>query len=279
MPKLLRDPLLHFLILGSLLFVVYTALNPPAETMAGNLIRVTQGDIDRLRQIFEKQRQYPPTAEELQGLIQAHLKEEVLYREALAMGLDKDDAIVRRRMAQKLEFLITDVTVPSEVDDAVLMEFYEKNAADYMRAARLSFRHIYFNPDRHGERLLDEANVALQNLQTTGAGLQAPDDMGDRSMLETRFQQKSTLEISRVFGSEFSDSIATLTPGSWQGPIRSGYGLHLVFVNEREAGGRHAFAEVRERVKNDYLFELRQSRNEEVLDKLKSRYEIVVDGK
>jgi len=279
MPKLLRDPLLHFLILGSLLFVVYTALNPPAETMAGNLIRVTQGDIDRLRQIFEKQRQYPPTAEELQGLIQAHLKEEVLYREALAMGLDKDDAIVRRRMAQKLEFLITDVTVPSEVDDAVLMEFYEKNAADYMRAARLSFRHIYFNPDRHGERLLDEANVALQTLQTTGAGLQAPDDMGDRSMLETRFQQKSTLEISRVFGSEFSDSIATLTPGSWQGPIRSGYGLHLVFVNEREAGGRHAFAEVRERVKNDYLFELRQSRNEEVLDKLKSRYEIVVDGK
>lgn len=279
MPKLLRDPLLHFLILGTLLFVVYTALNPPAETMAGNQIRVTQGDIDRLRQIFEKQRQYPPTAEELQGLIQAHLKEEVLYREALAMGLDKDDAIVRRRMAQKLEFLITDVTVPDEVDDAVLLAFYETNAADYMRAARLSFRHIYFNPDRRGERLLDEANAALQTLQTTGAGLQAPDDMGDRSMLGTQFQQKSTLEISRVFGSEFADGIVTLTPGSWQGPIRSGYGLHLVLVYEREAADRHAFAEVRERVKNDYLFELRQSRNEEVLDKLKSRYEIVVDGK
>jgi len=279
MPKLLRDPLLHFLILGTLLFVVFTALNPPAETMAGNQIRVTQGDIDRLRQIFEKQRQYPPTEEELQGLIQAHLKEEVLYREALAMGLDQDDAIVRRRMAQKLEFLITDVTVPDEVDDAVLLAFYEKNAAGYMRAARLSFRHIYFNPDRRGERLLDEANAALQTLQTTGAGLQAPDDMGDRSMLETQFHQKSTVEISRVFGSEFADGIATLTPGSWQGPIRSGYGLHLVLVYEREAADRHAFAEVRERVKNDYLFELRQSRNEEVLDKLKSRYEIVVDGK
>ena len=279
MPKLLRDPLLHFLILGSLLFVVYIAMNPPADATAGNQIRVTQGDIDRLRQIFEKQRQYPPTAEELQGLIQAHLKEEVLYREALAMGLDKDDAIVRRRMAQKLEFLITDVTVPDEVDDAVLMEFYEKNAVDYMRAARLSFRHIYFNPDRRGERLLDEANAALQTLQTTGAGLQAPDDMGDRSMLETQFQQKSTVDISRLFGSEFADSIATLAPGSWQGPIRSGYGLHLVIVYEREAAGRHSFAEVRERVKNDYLFELRQSRNDEVLDKLKSRYEIVVDGK
>ncbi|MCP4769244.1 MAG: peptidyl-prolyl cis-trans isomerase [Gammaproteobacteria bacterium] len=279
MPKLLRDPLLHFLILGTLLFVVYTALNPPADATAGNLIRVTQGDIDRLRQVFEMQRQYPPTAEELQGLIQAHLKEEVLYREALAMGLDKDDAIVRRRMAQKLEFLITDVTVPDEVDDNVLMAFYEKNATAYIRAARLSFRHIYFNPDRRGERLLDEAHAALQTLQSTGAGLQAPDDMGDRSMLETQFQQKSTVEISRVFGGEFADSIATLTPGSWQGPIRSGYGVHLVIVYEREVAGRHAFAQVRERVKNDYLFELRQSRNEEVLEKLKSRYEIVVDGK
>ena len=279
MPKLLRDPLLHFLILGSLLFVVYYALNPPVEATAANQIRVTQGDIDRLRQVFEKQRQYTPTAEELQSLIQAHLKEEVLYREALAMGLDKDDAIVRRRMAQKLEFLITDVTVPDEVDDAVLLEFYEKNITDYMRAARLSFRHIYFNPDRRGERFLDEANAALQTLQSTGAGLQAPDDMGDRSMLETQLQQKSTVEISRIFGSEFADSIATLTPGSWQGLIRSGYGVHLVFVYEREAGGRHAFAEVRDRVENDYLFELRQSRNEEVLDKLKSRYEIVVDGK
>ena len=279
MPKLLRDPLLHFLILGSLLFVIYTALNPPAETTAGNLIRITQGDIDRLRQSFEKQRQYPPTAEELQGLIQAHLKEEVLYREALAMGLDDDDAIVRRRMAQKLEFLITDVTVPDEVDDSVLLEFYEKKATDYMRAARLSFRHIYFNPDYRGERLLDEANAALQTLQSTGAGLQASDDMGDRFMLEAQFHQVSTIEIARVFGSEFADSIATLTPGGWQGPIRSGYGVHLVIIYEREAAGRHAFAEVRERVKTDYLFELRQRRNEAVLEKLKSRYEIVIDGK
>ena len=137
---------------AGLMFVVYYAMNPASESSAENLIRITQGDIDQLRQLFEKQRRYPPTEDELQGLIQSHLKEEVLYREALAMGLDKDDTIVRRRMAQKLEFLITDVTVPSEVDDDLLMAFYEENAGDYMRAARLSFRHIYFNPDRRGER-------------------------------------------------------------------------------------------------------------------------------
>ena len=279
MLKLLRDPLLHFLVLGTLLFVIYYAMNPPGEAVAENQIRVTQGDVDRLRQAFQKQRQYPPTPQELQGLVQAHLKEEVLYREALAMGLDKDDAIVRRRMAQKLEFLITDVTVPDDVDDSQLKAFYEENAADYMRSTSLSFRHIYFSPDRRGERLLDEARAALQTLQSTQAGLMAADDMGDRSMLEAHFRQKSTTEISRIFGNEFANEIVTLTPGSWQGPIRSGYGVHLVFVYEREAASRHAFAAVRERIKTDYQFALRQSRNEEVLEKLKSRYEIVIDGK
>jgi parvulin-like peptidyl-prolyl isomerase len=255
--RLLRDPLLHFLLLGTLLFAVYYALNPAGESSQENLIRVTQGDIERLRQAFEKQRQYQPTEEELQGLIQAHLKEEVLYREALAMGLNKDDAIVRRRMAQKLEFLITDVTVPDEVDDSLLLTFYEENA---------------------GERLLVEADAALQTLQSTGAGLQAADDLGDRFMLSTSFQQNSTFQISRVFGSEFSERIVELAPGSWQGPIRSGYGLHLVFVYEREDASLQAFTEVRERVMTDYLFELRQSRNEEVLEKLKSRYRIVIES-
>lgn len=278
MLRLLRDPLLHFLLLGTLLFAVYYALNPAGESSQENLIRVTQGDIERLRQAFEKQRQYQPTEEELQGLIQAHLKEEVLYREALAMGLNKDDAIVRRRMAQKLEFLITDVTVPDEVDDSLLLTFYEENAADYMRAASLSFRHIYYNPDLRGERLLVEADAALQTLQSTGAGLQAADDLGDRFMLSTSFQQNSTFQISRVFGSEFSERIVELAPGSWQGPIRSGYGLHLVFVYEREDASLQAFTEVRERVMTDYLFELRQSRNEEVLEKLKSRYRIVIES-
>jgi hypothetical protein len=202
-------------------------LNPAGETTAENRIVVSQGDIDRLRQIFQKQRKYQPTSEELQGLVQAHLKEEVLYREALAMGLDRDDTIVRRRMAQKLEILITDVTVPKEVEDSTLMAFYEGNAEDYTRAARLSFRHIYFSPDRRGQRVLDAANAALQTLQSTGSGLSAPDDLGDRFMLETRYRQNSTTEVSRLFGNEFTERIAALEPGSWQGPIRSGYGLHL----------------------------------------------------
>lgn len=278
MQKLLREPLLHFLLLGTVIFAAYSLLNPAVDSATSNLIRVTQGDIDRFKQIFQKQWQRLPTYEELQGIIRSHLKEEILYREALAMGLDKDDTIVRRRLAQKVEFLVSDVSVPQEVEVKELMAFYQDNTDRYTRPAKLSFRHIYFNPDRRGERTLDEANATLQTLQATKAGIKVAEDLGDRFMFPAVYQHAFTDEITRDFGREFTDNLTSLTPGSWQGPVRSGYGMHLVFIHEREAAAIIPFAEVRERVKNDYLYELRQRRNEEVLDKLKARYEIVIEG-
>ena len=276
--KILKEPLFHFLLLGAVIFVVYFMLNPAVDN-AGNQIRVTQGDVERFKQVFQKQWQRQPTKEELQGLIRAHLKEEVLYREALAMGLEKDDTIVRRRLAQKVEFLITDITVPTEVDDKELMAFYEKNAARYTRAARLSFRHIYFNPDIRGERTMDEANATLHTLQSTNAGMIVPDNYGDRYMLPLQYESAAEDEVARAFGRDFAEELVQLEPGRWQGPVRSGYGMHLVYIQQRTAASVYPFNEVRERVKNDYLFDLRQTRNEEVLEKLKARYEIIVDGK
>lgn len=278
MLKIVRDPLVHFLLLGLLVFLVYFIMNPTDESTAGNQIRITQGDVDRFKQMFQKQWQRPPSAEELQGLIRAHLKEEILYREALAMGLDKDDTIVRRRLAQKVEFLIADVTVPTEVDDATLLAFYQKHAENYSRPAKLTFRHIYFNPDQRGERILDEANATLQTLQAVQAGMQVAEDLGDRFMLPQEYRQASTDDIARDFGREFTDKLAAVAPGHWQGPIKSGYGVHLVYIEQRDNASAHPFAEVRERVKNDYLFELRQTRNAEVLEKLKARYEIVIEA-
>lgn len=275
--KIVRDPLVHFLLSGAVLFMAYHLLNPGDSAATSNQIRITQGDIERFEKIFQKQWQRLPTREELQGLINAHLKEEILYREALAMGLDKDDTIVRRRLAQKVEFLIADVAVPSEVAEQELQAFYENNAAHYTRPAKLSFRHIYFNPDQRAGRTLDEANASLKTLQSTNAGIGATADLGDRFMLQSRYQQISSDEIAREFGRDFADTLVTLTPGIWQGPIKSGYGVHLVFITEREAASVYPFAEVRERVKNDYLYELRQTRNDEVLEKLKSRYEIVIE--
>lgn len=277
MHKILRDPLVHFLALGAILFTAYSVINPSENRAASNQIQITKGDIERFEQLYRKLWQRPPTQEELQGLINAHVKEEVLYREALAMGLDKDDAIVRRRLAQKVEFLISNVTLPSDVEDRDLMAFYENNASRYSRSAILSFRHIYFNPDQRGQRTLDEANTTLQTLKETKAKSEAGTELGDRFLLQTQYQQKTTDEIARDFGHEFADKLESLEPGAWHGPIRSGYGIHLVFIEERESSGTYPFSEVRERVRDDYLFNLRQTQNEAVVEKLKSRYEIIVE--
>jgi hypothetical protein len=276
MLKILREPLFHFLILGAVFFLVYYWLNPSDQSSSNNQIQVSQNDIDRFTQIFQKQWNRKPTRQEMDGLVRAHLKEEILYREALALGLEKDDTIVRRRLAQKMEFLITDVVVPSEVEDKELMAFYQKHPERYTRAARISFRHIYFNPDQRGERLLNEANVTLATLKATNAGADVRDNYGDRFMLQQQYSLQSVDQTARMFGGEFADKLVGLTPGSWQGPIRSGYGVHLVYIQQREAASVYPFTEVRERIKNDYLFDLRTARNEEMLEKLKMRYEITI---
>lgn len=276
-PQVLREPFTHFLLIGLAIFVAFYWTNPDWSSERDNTITITLGDIDRYKQIFRKQWQRDPSKEELEGLIRSHLKEEVLYREALALGLEKDDTIVRRRLAQKMEFLITDATVPAEIDDKELMTFYEKNQSRYMQTARLSFTHIYFNPDQRGERLLDEAQATLKTLQTTRASSKVPHDYGDRFMLNSVYTQKSTDEIAREFGERFAFELTTLTPGRWEGPVESGYGLHLVYVSQHEQASVLPFNDVRERIKNDYLFELRQERNEQVLDKLKERYQIIIE--
>jgi len=277
MHKILRDPLVHFLVLGAVMFATYSWLNPVDDVAGSNQIRITSGDIARFEKIYRKLWQRPPTQQELQGLIDAHIKEEVLYREALAMGLDKDDAIVRRRLAQKTEFLIADVTLPSEIDDSALMDFYQDNASRYSRSAVLSFRHIYFNPDQRGERTLNEASAALQTLRETKATSDAGSELGDRFMLQKQYQNKSSDDIARDLGRDFADRLETLEPGTWQGPVSSGYGIHLVFIEDRQSSGTYPFNEVRDRVRDDYLFDLRQKQNESVVEKLRSRYEIIIE--
>jgi peptidyl-prolyl cis-trans isomerase C len=276
--KFFKEPLLHFLLLGAMIFMAYFIFNPGVSD-SGNQIYIGQNDIVRFVKIFQKQWQREPTKEELEGLIRAHVKEEILYREALALGLEKDDTIVRRRLAQKMEFLITDVTVPEEVDDKDLMAFYEKHRQRYSRAANFSFRHIYFNPDIRGERMLEEAKATLDTLQSTNAGVVVPDTYGDRFLLPLQYKSATEDEIARALGRDFVEQLLQLEPGKWQGPIRSGYGMHLVYIEQRDVAAVYPFNEVRERVKNDYLYELRQQRNDEVLQKLKARYEVIIDGK
>jgi len=276
MKKIFKDPLFHFLIIGFAIFALYGVLNKDRASNNINVINVSNADIEQLKALWHKQWQRPPTKEELDGLVESHIREQVFYREALAMGLDKDDTIVRRRLMQKMEFLVADVSLPDEPDANALQEYYQNHLDRYREPARLSFSHIYFNVDQRGERAEQEAKAVLGSLIKTGANSNYPADYGDRIMLQSTYANRTTEEIARDFGQQFVEQLISLPSKQWYGPLRSGYGLHLVYISDVEPSRVYELGEVKEQVKNDYLFDLRHQANKKVYEKLRERYEINV---
>ncbi len=271
-----REPLVHFLAIGAFLFAAYLWLNDPYATSTSTRIEVSANDIDLLRTRWMKQWQRPPTQPELESLIEAHIREEVLYREALALGLDKDDTIVRRRMAQKVEFLVADLAVPTEPDEAELRAYFQENQERYRQPVSLSFAHIYFNPDRRGSSIQRDAQAELDRLQAVKESPERARERGDRFMLAHEYVEKSAPEIARDFGQAFVRRLVELEPETWQGPVASGYGLHLVYISDRTESRLPEFAAVREKVENDFLIDRRREVNELAYQRLRERYEIVV---
>ncbi len=275
--RLLREPLVHFLAIGVLLFVLYALVSDDRRD-AGNRIEISAADVDQLMLIFEKQWQRSPTPQELQGLIDARIREEVLYREALALGLDEDDTIVRRRLVQKVEFLMADGDGVSEPDDETLQAYFIKNAQYYRKPARLSFSHVFFSPDQRGEQAASDAEVLLARLRAQSPRVtQAPDE-GDPIMLPPVYVNRGTEEISRDFGPFFAQQLSELETGQWHGPITSGYGLHLVYIDSRDKSRLPPLEQVRERVVNDWLVEQKHAADKRIYERLRSRYQVnVVD--
>ena len=271
-----REPLVHFLAIGAFLFVAYLWLNDPYATSSSTRIEVSANDIDLLRTRWMKQWQRPPTQPELESLIEAHIREEVFYREALALGLDKDDTIVRRRMAQKVEFLVADLAVPTEPDEAELRAYFQENQERYRQPVSLSFTHIYFNPDRRGSSIHRDAQAELHRLQAAKESPERTRERGDRFMLAHEYVEKSAPEIARDFGQAFEKRLVELEPETWRGPVASGYGLHLVYISDRTESRLPEFAAVREKVENDFLIDRRREVNELAYQRLRERYEIVV---
>ncbi len=278
MKRLLREPLLHFLLIGGVLFAVYATLNRVRPAPASSTqIEITKGDIEQLRQAWQMQWKRPPTTDELDGLVAGEVRERVLAREAMKLGLDQDDTIVRRRLAQKLEFMLQDVATLPEPTEDELARYLAKNSAAYAAPARLSFSHIYFSATNRTDAEQD-AKSALQRLRI-GNGESAATTYGDPFLLDFEFQDKPLSEIEQTFGHEFSAAVASLATGEWQGPVRSTYGWHLVKVTTRAAARVPTLADVRERVKRDFAEEQRRKTNDEVFERLKSQYVIVVQGR
>ena len=273
--RVLREPLVHFLAIGALLFVLF-GLASDDRAAVGNRIEITSADVEQLVLIFQKQWQRAPDARELKGLMNARVREEVLYREALAMGLDKEDTIVRRRLAQKVEFLMGDAGGVTEPDDETLRAYYEENADRYREPQRLSFSQVYFNTDRRGEQAANDAEALLARLRAVSPPVTRATEAGDPFMLPLSYVDRRTDEIARDFGPSFAQEIGKLEPGQWDGPITSGYGLHLVYIDSREDGGLPPLDQVRSRVVNDWQYDQKQAADARIYEHLRSRYEVVM---
>lgn len=274
----LRNPLLQFVILGTALFFLFRLVRAP-RSIEGQRIEITQAQIERLAEVFSLQWKRPPTEQELEGLVDSYIREEILYREALALGLDRDDTVIRRRLAQKLEFLAEDLAALAEPVPSELRQYFEENVDDYALPPRMSFSHIYFSVDRRGKEAAEKA--ARETLERIRRASPTPDEiaeLGDPFMLQSHYGSRTDREVADLFGREFASALVELEPGSWQGPVPSSYGLHLVRLEALAEGRTPELAEVEARVKADFVDARRREANEAFLAKLKDRYEIVVEG-
>ena len=275
MRKLLREPLLHFMLLGFGLFLLHGWIVGPAGG-SGKSIVITQGRIEQLAVGFARMHQRAPVASELEALIDDAIREEIFYREAKALGLDQDDTIVRRRLRQKLEFVSEDVVPVPEPTDVQLRGYLQAHPEKFASEARYSLSQVYLDPQRHGQRLAGDIEALLAQLQRVGAGADAS-KLGDAFLLEHRFQNVTASELVRLFGASFETALRALPTNEWRGPVPSGYGVHLIFVDKRDDGRAAALEQVRDEVRREWIHDQRQQANERFYADLRKRYEVTVE--
>lgn len=273
MKHLLREPLVHFFLLGVILFGTYSY----AERAQGGIaqstqIRLTIDDISQLVLVFRSQWRRDPTPQELRVLVEDRVREVVLYREALALGLDKDDTIVRRRMAQKLQFLVEDVARDPTREE--LATWYGANRGQFALASRISFRHLYFSPDRRGARARDDAAAALTKLAGQPEDSNLAANLADAFMFQEYYRDRASDFLGKEFGPNFALSVAKLSPRSWQGPVESGFGWHLVFIDTLIPGRVPAFEEVEDDVRQAWLAAQKAQAWEQAYKDMRAKYTV-----
>jgi len=271
----LREPLLHFLVLGLVVFAVYGYMHRGRGGVeSSRQIALTLDDLRTMESYFESQWHRPPTPEEFNAMVEDKVREEVLYREALAMGLDKDDTIVKRRMAQKMQFLAEDVAAAHEPSTAELKAWFDKNSSKFALPSRYSFRHLYFSPDRRGKNAQEDAAKALVRIAGQPEDSKLVASLADQFMFQDYYGDRAPEALAKEFGPQFVVALEKLQPGSWQGPIESGYGWHLVFVDTVIPGRIPAFGEMEPDVKTAWLGEQKAQAWHKAYADMRAKYSV-----
>jgi peptidyl-prolyl cis-trans isomerase C len=276
----LRDPLTHFVIGGGLLFAAWYAFVPEATApVADDAMRVeiTEADMRRIATVLMAQGRGLPDAAQMRDLAEQEAIQRILVQEAMSLGLDRDDEVINRRLAQKMDFLLADLASLDEPTEAELRAWYAGNLDRFALPPLVSFRHLYFAQDARGlEGARRDAEALLPTLAGTG-----PDDpllagIADRFMFRDYYGGRSPVDIAKEFGPGFAEALFALRPGEWLGPIRSGYGWHLVWIDTLEPGHAADFETVRDRVEAAWLEERHREIRDRAYDEMLSRYTIVM---
>jgi hypothetical protein len=264
-----REPLLHFFVLGAALFTLYSWLHQ-GQIDAPNEIFVSRAQVSSLQAQFERVWQRPATSAESQHLVDNWVREEIFYREGLAMGLDRDDPVVRRRVGQKIQFII-ESAAPAQPGVAELQAWLDAHPAAYAIEPRYWLRQVYFDPRRHGASLGRDVDAARRVL-TDGANV-----VGDSTLLPSGMRDAEQSAVAREFGTKFAAALKDLPVGSWQGPVQSAFGLHLVKVEERTGAQAPPLEQVRAAVERDLLEARANQANQAIYDKLRANYRVRVE--
>ena len=270
--RIVREPLVHFLLLGALIFAVNAILHPAARNDS-HKIEIGKADVERIRALYAQQWGAPPEAADMPNLLNNYVRSEILFREGAALGLGADDSVLRNRIMQKMEFLLQDTSSVQQPTDAEMQRYLEAHAKTYAVPEQVAFSQIYFSPSLRGDRAEGDAHAMLASLGAPGSGA-APH--GDPSMLPADAGPQSRAEIEQDYGPEFAASVFALPIGVWQGPIRSALGLHLVRVESHSAPRLPPLAQIRNRIHDDIVAERMSAAADAAYAVIRARYQVVV---
>ena len=271
--RAMREPLLHFIVAGFALFVVYALLHP--ERFAADnsrRIELSATDVGTVELAFIARWQRPPTPTELRGLLASEVRNEILSREAISLGLDKDDVIVKRRLAQKMEFLADDMSGLRDPTPAESRAWFDQHKSEFEAASRITFRHVFFSTDQRGSEAEGAARKALKSVSSRPNALLR----GDPFMFQDHYAGQTEVQVAQVFGSDFAKALFSSATQRWSGPIASGLGWHIVWAEELKRGEVPIYEDVEADVRERWMFEQRDAAKRAGFEAMLARYEVVL---
>jgi hypothetical protein len=272
MSKLIKDPLVHFLLIGVVLFAIAAMRGQPVTTGRDRVV-VTEEQVAQARAAATALQGRAPTNEELAELVEPLVRDEIMYREALALGLDENDDEVRRRLIEKMSYLTQDTADPEPSSEQVLREFYAARPDVFTIPALVSFDQVFFSPGARGDSLEKDAAAGVAALRSG----RAPAEVGDRTPLRDSYDDAPREQVAVLFGDDLANALFTSQPGEWAGPFRSDFGLHAVRLRSRSDPRLPPYDEIAARVAEAYGAQRRSDANEQAYQKMRARYDVVID--